>query len=275
MLCAFSSPICSHAFSPMSPALPGGPSPSLTLFIQTEQLGPSQPKQRWVGGRGEKLSWKLQVKPSVWNVSMFTLFSVSSLLLRHLSHLPWVRRVAGSGQPKHWTKHLSLIWILCGFPFFLDFFFSLQLSLSSLFEHTSSPQLQLKSWPFYNLTRKLHFLSSRNSTHLVLLLRWTKLTCCGKTELFVLRSFYSALLLLWWLSYCELQPVTAVPASHSPLSFTHFSRQALLLVTDELRNISGGKENSLQFIDGAVTLRPSWMPHHRRAELMRVEYILT
>lgn len=41
MLCAFSGPICSHAFSPMSPALPGGPGRSLTLFIQSEQLGPS------------------------------------------------------------------------------------------------------------------------------------------------------------------------------------------------------------------------------------------
>lgn len=50
MLCAFSGPICSHAFSPMSPALPGGRSRSLTLFIQTEQLGPSQPKQ-WGMGR--------------------------------------------------------------------------------------------------------------------------------------------------------------------------------------------------------------------------------
>lgn len=50
MLCAFSGPICSHAFSPMSPALPGGRSWSLTLFIQTEQLGPSQPKQ-WGMGR--------------------------------------------------------------------------------------------------------------------------------------------------------------------------------------------------------------------------------
>lgn len=50
MLCAFSGPICSHAFSPMSPALPGGLSRSLTLFIQTEQLGPSQPKQ-WGMGR--------------------------------------------------------------------------------------------------------------------------------------------------------------------------------------------------------------------------------
>lgn len=52
MLCALSGPICSHAFSPMSPALPGGLSPSLTLFIQSEQLGPSQPKQRGVRGRG-------------------------------------------------------------------------------------------------------------------------------------------------------------------------------------------------------------------------------
>lgn len=60
MLCAFSSPICSYAFSPMSPVLPGGQNRSLTLFIQTEQLGPSQPKKSW----GEKLSWRVQVKPS-------------------------------------------------------------------------------------------------------------------------------------------------------------------------------------------------------------------
>lgn len=75
MLCAFSGPICSRAFSPMSPALPRGPSWSLTLFIQTEQLGPSQPKQRDEGSGGwvENLSWKLQVKPTVGNVSLFPL----------------------------------------------------------------------------------------------------------------------------------------------------------------------------------------------------------
>lgn len=56
VLCAFSSLICSHAFSPMSPALPGGPSRSLTLFIQSEQLGPSQPKQEGgVQSMGEEM----------------------------------------------------------------------------------------------------------------------------------------------------------------------------------------------------------------------------
>lgn len=107
MLCALSGPICSHAFSPMSPALPGGLSPSLTLFIQSEQLGPSQPKQRGVRGRG--MGGELILQTSGLTKRWNCLFCSLLFALLSSDALPWVSKnvwgwvVSRSGQPDRWT----------------------------------------------------------------------------------------------------------------------------------------------------------------------------
>lgn len=108
MLCAFSGPIRSHAFSPMSPALPGGQSRSLTLFIQTEQLGPSQPKQR---GMGREIIMETSGLTKRWkclSVPFFYLLSSSPSFV----FLPWVPSVAMLGCVQlrsSWTAGQTLL----------------------------------------------------------------------------------------------------------------------------------------------------------------------
>lgn len=106
MLCALSGPICSHAFSPMSPALPGGLCPSLTLFIQSEQLGPSQPKQWGVRGQGD--GWRTYLAKFRFNQALELSFCSPSLALLSSDALPreskglWGRVVSRSGQLDCW-----------------------------------------------------------------------------------------------------------------------------------------------------------------------------
>lgn len=74
VLCAFSSLICSPAFPPMSLALPGGPRPKPHAIYTDPTAGALPAKAVGVGEWVEKLSWKLQVKPSVGNVCLLTFF---------------------------------------------------------------------------------------------------------------------------------------------------------------------------------------------------------
>lgn len=109
---------------------------------------------------------------------------------------PWEWRVARSGQMKRQTKHNCVAFNFC----FQIFFKVWQLFRSTPLEHTSSPQLQLNSWHFYNSTRMHDYPSKSSSTDFSLLWCWTKPTCYCKTNFFVFLPP----------SFCSLAPVATV-----------------------------------------------------------------
>lgn len=169
-----------------------------------------------VGGWVEKLSWKLQVKPSVGCVSLFPFFcftlsssspsfsfspgcperpgqvKLSSGHLHCLTNITHSFESCFTSPSSHFFIALLIFNSLCSWCFFLF------LSDTRFLSH-----FQLKSLLFWTEYKKVDFPSNCASTHFVLLLRRTKPACCYKTELFVFFSFSSALQLRWCLSYCE------------------------------------------------------------------------
>ena len=151
------------------------------------------------------------------------------------------------------------------------------------------PPLPIKEVAVLDWTRKVDFPSNRSSTHFVPLLHRTKPTCCCKTELFVFLPLSSALWLLQCLSFIvNLNPVKFSPCCISLLlisSCLHFTLVLPCLRSTVLPSTlsffphvdcSGGKtELSLSILPSVQGLCRSQTSHHRRAELMRGEEILT
>lgn len=211
MLCAFSSPICSHAFSPMSPSLPGGRSRSLTLFIQTEQLGPSQPKQ-WGMGRNDHGSFQaLEISLcSLFYIMFQTLFSSSPLFLS------WVSRMARSGRIQLRSAgppDKQLIWV----SFVIPFAFLFIQSATDVFSPFSLSEIlfPIKLRHVWNRIKEAEF-----SLQLCLD-TFSPFVALDKAELLLQTwafcfSFYSALWLMWCMS-CIIKPTSNFSSRWSPL----------------------------------------------------------
>lgn len=161
-------PMPSLQWAPLSPGVRA--EASRYLYRPNSWGPPSQSSEGWV----EKLSWKLQVKPSVGNFSLPPLFLFLTLLSSSPSFifLPWVSRVDRSGHVQfrsagppdkhhlvgtHLSSHVqSFIYLSVLFSFyslcnwcFSPHFYSLK--------DTLLPGFQLKSWLFWTEQEKLIF----------------------------------------------------------------------------------------------------------------------
>lgn len=248
---------------------------------------PSQSSEGWA----ERLSWKLQVKPSVGNVSLFPLFFLLSSSSPSLVFLPWVSRavrVRSCSARVSWTaRQTRLIWISCYIifsflsapqPMFLPHFSSLK--------QTVFPRFQLKSWLFRTEQERLIFPPTAPQ-HIL------SFCCAGQSRPAVAKlsflCFFPFLPLcgscgacpILWISTLWSSLLTALPVTYFILSSLH-SYHILSppswrpLSAFPLVKRSGGKRQSGLSIPPSVQgPSHSQTSHHRHAELTRGEEILT
>lgn len=171
----------------------------------------------------------------------------------------------------------------CSFLFFIHSATDVFPYVSSL-EHTFFLHFQLKSC--FGLNKKGWFSLQPRLNTFCPFVRWTKPTCCCKTELFVFPPFSSPLKPVLIVLYCEPQPCEVLLLPSLISSCLHFTSLHFTLIIFSL-HCSALSFSSCELLrreerDSGLSIVPSVQgpshsqtSHHTHAELMRGEEILT
>lgn len=238
-----------------------------------------------VGGWVEKLLWKLQVKPSVRNVSLFTFFFFldSFVFLSVIFFLPWVstelpgqariRSAAPSDKHQSFESCVTSLYSLFFIALFICVcvcvFNSLCSWCFSSLTHTFSPCFQLKQLAVLDRTRKVDFpLQLRSNTFCsfvapdkadLLLQNWA---FCISFPFFC--SVAPVVPVLLWTSILWSSLFTALRFTYVSLSSLHFTSLFLsYLFSTGLYSVLSfspcellRREEKVNLIDASFSLRP-------------------